>query len=110
MTKANDSTQPDIPQDLRQLYEHFTDDYFKVQAIYLAQLPRKDLLTLIERIARLETQLASVTAELERARLQGLLEAADICAAHYKPNAESSRDLSIVEESIRHRVSHRGGK
>ena len=47
-----------IPDDLKELYEEFRSPYYEIQAIYLAQLPRKQLLALIERIARAEQALA----------------------------------------------------
>jgi hypothetical protein len=58
-----DSTQPDIPQDLRELYA----DVQRVIAGTTQTMLEKEVQTLIERIARLETALASVTAENERA-------------------------------------------
>jgi hypothetical protein len=47
-----------IPDDLKELYEEFGSPYYEMQAIYLAELPRKQLLALIERIAKAERALA----------------------------------------------------
>jgi hypothetical protein len=49
-----------IPDDLKKLYEHYSSEYFVAQAIYLAELPREDLLKMIERIAALQQQVAAL--------------------------------------------------
>lgn len=66
-----------IPQDLRELYEFLTQDYFVKQGIGHAELEIKPILAIIERIARSEQALAAL--ETRNKELESALALALTC-------------------------------
>ena len=65
--------------DLKELYARFTSDYYVQQGIYLAELPRKDLLDMIERQERLMDLVRYMRDELYNAKLVSLEEWTQLC-------------------------------
>ena len=88
---ANDSTQPDIPQDLRELYA----DVQRVIAGTTQTMLEKEVQTLIERIAALERKLASL--DWSRITPENLPCVGD----EFLLNAGSSNDVGKVERNTR---------